>query len=84
MTTPTRENTIGAAAPQRPDRIGISVVLPCYNECDNIQEAYEAVVDGLRSVFLCTTGSTAITGRRSLRFTKRVIPSSYVHLTLQR
>src|SRR5262252_7262658 len=47
MTTPTRENTIGAAAPQRPDRIGISVVLPCYNECDNIQEAYEAVVDGL-------------------------------------
>jgi hypothetical protein len=47
MTTPTREDTIRAAALQHSDRIGISVVLPCYNESDNIQDVYESVVDGL-------------------------------------
>jgi len=52
MTTPTREDTTRNTAlqhsvPAGHDRIGISVVLPCYNESDNIQDAYESVVDGL-------------------------------------
>jgi len=47
MTTPIREDTIRTASQQHSDGIGISVVLPCYNECDNVQDAYESIVDGL-------------------------------------
>src|SRR5262245_10119098 len=47
MTTPTREDTIRAAAQPHSEQIGISVVLPCYNECDNVRDAYESVVDAL-------------------------------------
>jgi glycosyltransferase involved in cell wall biosynthesis len=61
MTTP-RQDTIRPAPGQHSERVGVSVVLPCYNEVDNVHKAYESVVDGLSSydieVIFVDDGST--------------------------
>jgi glycosyltransferase involved in cell wall biosynthesis len=47
MTAPPREDVLAAVPPRYVERVGVSVVLPCYNEADNIQAAYTSIVDSL-------------------------------------
>ncbi len=47
MTAPMREDALRAATRPGAERIGVSVVLPCYNEADNVQDAYESIIGAL-------------------------------------
>jgi hypothetical protein len=73
-----------AELPEAPMLPNFARITVCKSAIAYTEPSGDYCVDSLPSVFLRITSSGAITVPRSSRFTRRAIPSSCVHLTLQK